>query len=42
MKNMDNMIDNMEKDFYFLLAHATSMTPEELEVSSIDFDVYGI
>ena len=31
-----------EMDFYFILAHATSMTPEELEVSSIDFEDYGI
>ena len=42
MKNMDNMIDNMEKDFYFLLAHATSMSPEELEVSSIDLEEFGL
>ena len=38
----ENMINNNEMDFYFLLAHATSMTPEELEVSSIDFEEYGI
>lgn len=42
MKINENMVDNNEIDFYFLLAHATSMTPEELEISSIDFDIYGI
>ena len=42
MKINENLVENNEIDFYFLLAHATSMTPEELEVSSIDFDVYGI
>ena len=42
MKINENMINNNEMDFYFLLAHATSMTPEELEVSSIDFEEYGI
>lgn len=42
MKMNENMINNNEMDFYFLLAHATSMTPEELEVSSIDFEEYGI
>jgi hypothetical protein len=42
MKNMDNMVDNIEKDFYFMLAHATSMSQEELEVSSIDFKDFGI
>ena len=36
------MVDNMDSDFYFFLAHATSMTPEELEISSIDFEQYGI
>ena len=41
MENMDNMVDNMDSDFYFFLAHATSMTPE-LEISSIDFEQYGI
>ena len=33
MKINENLIDSNEMDFYFLLAHATSMTPEELEVS---------
>jgi hypothetical protein len=42
MKNMDNMIDNMGSDFYFFLAHATSMSQEELEVSSINFKDFGI
>ena len=42
MKMNENMINNNEMDFYFLLAHATGMTPEELEVSSIDFEEYGI
>lgn len=42
MKIDENLVDNNEMDFYFLLAHATSMTPEELEVSSIDFEEYGI
>ena len=42
MKMNENMINNNEMDFYFLLAHATSMTPEELEISSIDFEQYGI
>ena len=42
MKINENLIDSNEMDFYFLLAHATSMTPEELEVSSIDFEEYGI
>ena len=42
MKMNENMINNNEIDFYCLLAHATSMTPEELEVSSIDFEEYGI
>ena len=36
------MINNNEMDFYFLLAHATSMTPEELEVSSLNLEEYGI
>lgn len=42
MKINENLIDNNEIDFYFLLAHATSMTPEELEVSSINFEDFGI
>ena len=42
MKINENLIDSNEMDFYFLLAYATSMTPEELEVSSIDFEEYGI
>lgn len=42
MKINENLVDNNEMDFYFLLAHATSMTPEELEISSIDFEQYGI
>ena len=42
MKISENMIENIESDFYFLLAHATAMTEEELEVSSIDFEEYGI
>ena len=42
MKINENLVDTNEMDFYFLLAHATSMTPEELEISSIDFDIYGI
>lgn len=42
MKINENLIDSNEMDFYFLLAHATSMTPEELEVSSIAFEEYGI
>ena len=42
MKINEIMIDNMDSDFYFFLAHATSMSPEELEVSSIDFEDFGI
>lgn len=42
MKINENLVDNNEIDFYFLLAHATSMTPEELEVSSINFEDFGI
>ena len=42
MKINENVADNNEIDFYFLLAHATSMSPEELEVSSIDFEDFGI
>lgn len=42
MKINENLVDNNEIDFYFLLAHATSMSPEELEVSSIDFEDFGI
>ena len=42
MKINENVVDNNEIDFYFLLAHATSMSPEELEVSSIDFEDFGI
>ena len=38
----ENMIDNMDSDFYFFLAHATSMSFEELQVSSIDLDDLGI
>lgn len=38
MKINENIVDNMDSDFYFFLAHATSMTPEELVVSSIDFE----
>ena len=42
MKINENLVDNNEIDFYFILAHATSMSLEELEVSSIDFEDYGI
>ena len=36
MKINENLVDNNEIDFYFLLAHVTSMSPEELEISSIN------
>lgn len=42
MKINENLVDNNEIDFYFLLAHATSMSQEELEVSSINFEDFGI
>ena len=42
MKMNENLIDNNEIDFYFILAHATSMTPEELEVSSLNLEEFGI
>lgn len=42
MKINENLIDNNEIDFYFLLAHVTSMSPEELEISSINLEEYGI
>ena len=42
MKINENLIDNNEIDFYFILAHATSMTPEELEVSSLNLEEFGI
>ena len=42
MKINENMVDNMDSDFYFFLAHATSMTPEELEVSSLNLEDFGI
>ena len=42
MKMNENMIDNMDSDFYFFLAHATSMSFEEFQVSSIDLDDLGI
>ena len=38
MKINENLVDNNEIDFYFILAHATSMTPEELVVSSSNFE----
>lgn len=42
MKINKNLVDNNEIDFYFILAHATSMTPEELEVSSLNLEEFGI
>jgi hypothetical protein len=42
MKINENLVDNNEIDFYFLLAHVTSMSPEELEISSINLEEYGI
>ena len=42
MKISEDMVDNMDSDFYFFLAHATSMTPEELEVSSLNLEDFGI
>lgn len=42
MKINENWVDNNEIDFYFILAHATSMTPEELEVSSLNLEEFGI
>lgn len=42
MKIDENLVDNNEIDFYFILAHATSMTPEELEVSSLNLEEFGI
>lgn len=42
MKINENLVDNNEIDFYFILAHATSMTPEELEVSSLNLEEFGI
>ena len=38
MKINENLSDNNEMDFYFLLAHATSLNEEELMVSSINFE----
>ena len=42
MKINENLVDNNEIDFYFFLAHATSMSFEEFQVSSIDLDDLGI
>ena len=42
MKMDMEILNNIESDFDFFLIHGINMTPEELEVSSIDFDVYGI
>ena len=35
-------LNNLESDFDFFLIHGINMTPEELEISSIDFEQYGI
>ena len=35
-------LNNLESDFDFFLIHGINMTPEELGISSIDFEQYGI
>ena len=42
MKTNDNLIDNNEIDFYFLLAHATRLNEEELMISCINYEEFGI
>lgn len=42
MKIDVKILNNLESDFDFFLIHGINMTPEELEVSSINFEEFDI
>ena len=41
MKN-NGINENLESDFYFIMAHLTNLLEDELLVSNIDLDQFGI
>ena len=42
MKNDCSIVDDFESDFFFLMAHLTSLNEEEFLVSNICIEDFGI